>query len=184
MRDNYAAKARDEHLTKLDNALYIIIALVDIKTSKYLSKANDVWNKARDWKKIKYTIPTFLLISWNSRYMVRITATWLSVKYQNFFCFQNVTSPPNAVNVPFISSYIKISRPSLEPNLSTWQFCFPCGLFFVFVFVFYVLFCCCCFFLTEAEFNSFFKGNSSCIEELLYKNVRNWIGFPASWVLV
>ena len=175
---------RDEHLTKLDNALYIIIALVDIKTSKYLSKTNDVWNKARDWKKIKYTIPMFLLISWNSRYMVRITATWLSVKYQNFFCFQNVTSPPNAVNVPFISSYIKISRPSLEPNLSTWQFCFPCGLFFVFVFVFYVLFCCCCCFFNWSWIQFFFKRNSSCIEELLYKNVRNWIGFPASWVLV
>ena len=38
-----------------------------------------------------------------------------------FFSLQNVTNayPPHAVNVPFISSHIKISRSSLEPNLST-----------------------------------------------------------------
>ena len=42
MRDHYAAEARDEHVTKLDNVLYIIIALVNIKTSKYLSKTNEV----------------------------------------------------------------------------------------------------------------------------------------------
>ena len=63
--------------------------------------------------------------------MVRITVIWLSVKYQNFFSFQDVTYayPPHAVNVPFISSHIKVSRSSLEPNLSTWQFYFPCRLF-------------------------------------------------------
>ena len=61
MRDDYAAEAGDEQVTKLDNVLYIIIALVNIKTSKYLSKTNEVWNKARVAK--KYTIPTFLLIS-------------------------------------------------------------------------------------------------------------------------
>ena len=50
--------------------------------------------------------------------MVRITVIWLSVKYQNFFSFQNVTYayPPHAVNVSFISSHIKVSRSSLEPN--------------------------------------------------------------------
>ena len=36
-----------------------------------------------------------------------------------FFSFQNVTSPPYAVNVPFISSHLKVSMSSLEPNLST-----------------------------------------------------------------
>ena len=79
--------------------------------------------------------------------MVRITVIWLSVKYQNFFSFQNVTYayPPYAVNVPFISSHIKVSRSSLEPNLSTWQFYFPCRLFFYL------------FFLPEAELNYFFK---------------------------
>ena len=68
--------------------------------------------------------------------MVRITVIWLSVKYQNFFSFQNVTyaHPPHAVNVPITSSHIKVSRSSLEPNLSTWQFYFPCRLFFMFFF--------------------------------------------------
>ena len=68
--------------------------------------------------------------------MVRITVIWFSVKYQNFFSFQNVTYayPPYAVNVPFISSHIKVSRSSLEPNLSTWLFYFPCRLFFIFFF--------------------------------------------------
>ena len=42
------------------------------------------------------------------------------------------------------SSHIKVSRSSLEPNLSTWQFYFPCRLFFMF-------------FLPEAEFNSFLR---------------------------
>ena len=53
------------------------------------------------------------------------------MKYQNFFSFQDVTYayPPHAENVPFISSHIKVSRSSLEPNLSTWQFYFPCRLF-------------------------------------------------------
>ena len=66
--------------------------------------------------------------------MVKIRVIWLSVKYQNFFSLQNVTYayPPHAVNVPFISSHIKVSRSSLEPNLSTWQFYFPCRLFLFF----------------------------------------------------
>ena len=42
MRDDYAAEARDEHVTELDNVLYIIIALVKVKTNKYLSKTNEV----------------------------------------------------------------------------------------------------------------------------------------------
>ena len=51
LRDRYAAEARDEHVTEVDNVLYIIIALVKVKTSKYLSKINEVWNEARGWKK-------------------------------------------------------------------------------------------------------------------------------------
>ena len=61
MRDNYAAEARDEHLTKLSIALFIIIALVNIKTSKYLSKTNEVETMLEIGEK-KNTIPTFLLI--------------------------------------------------------------------------------------------------------------------------
>ena len=79
--------------------------------------------------------------------MVRITVIWLSVEYQNFFSFQGVTYayPPHTVNVPFISSHIRVSRSSLVPNLSTWHFYFPCILFFM------------VFFLPEAEFNSFLR---------------------------
>ena len=47
-----------------------------------------------------------------------MTVIWLSVKYQN------------AVNVPLISSHIKVLRSSLYPNLSTRQFYFPCRPFF------------------------------------------------------
>ena len=63
--------------------------------------------------------------------MVRITVIWLSVKHQNFFSFQNITYayPPHAVYVPFVYLHIKVSRSPLEPNLSTWQFYFPCRLF-------------------------------------------------------
>ena len=51
MRDDYAAEVRDMHVTELDNVLYIIKALVNIKTSKYLSKTDEVCNKTRGWKK-------------------------------------------------------------------------------------------------------------------------------------
>ena len=75
MRDDYAAEVRDEHVTKLDNVLYIIIALVNIKTSKYLSKTNEVWNKARGWKKIhnpyvSFDIVTFAIYGKNNNNMV------------------------------------------------------------------------------------------------------------------
>ena len=63
MRDDYAAEARDEHVTKLDNVLYIIIALVNIKTSKYLSETNEVWNKARGWKKIHNSFVSFDIVT-------------------------------------------------------------------------------------------------------------------------
>ena len=96
--------------------------------------------------------------------VIIITVIWLSVKYHNFFSFQNVTSPPHAVNVPFISSHIKVSRSSLEPNLSTWQFYFPCRLFFM------------VFFFTWSWIQFFFKEIL-----LVIRNVRGWIGFPTSW---
>ena len=76
MRDDYAAEARDEHVTELDNVLYIIIALVNIKISYYLSKTNEVWNKARGWKKkihnpyVFRDIVTFAMYSNNDGNMV------------------------------------------------------------------------------------------------------------------
>ena len=59
VRDDYAAEARDEHVTKLDNVLYIIIALVNMKTSYYLSKTNEVWNKAWGWIKNTQSVRYF-----------------------------------------------------------------------------------------------------------------------------
>ena len=82
-------------MTELDNVLYIIIALVNTKTGFNLSETHEVWNKARGLKKKKKlnTIPTFDTVS--------------HAMYGNNHCnmivtFQNVTSPPHAVNVPFI----------------------------------------------------------------------------------
>ena len=77
--------------------------------------------------------------------MVRITVIWLSVKYQNFFSFQNVTYayPPHAVNVSFISSHIKVSRSSLDRIYQHDCFTFHVGFFYVF--------------FPEAEFNSFLR---------------------------
>ena len=63
VRDDYAAEARDEHVTELDNVLYIIIALFNIKTSKYLSETNEVWNKARGWKKIHNSYVSFDIVT-------------------------------------------------------------------------------------------------------------------------
>ena len=53
VRDRYAAEARDEHAIKLDKVLYIIIALVNIKTSKYLSKKKRSLKQSSRLKKKK-----------------------------------------------------------------------------------------------------------------------------------
>ena len=55
--------------------MYIIIALVNIKTSKYLSKTNEFWNKTRGCKKIgnpyvSFDIVTFAIYSNNNGNMV------------------------------------------------------------------------------------------------------------------
>ena len=63
MRDDYAAEARDEHVKKLDKVLYIIIALVNNKTSYYPSKTSEVWNKARGWIKIHNRYVTFDIVT-------------------------------------------------------------------------------------------------------------------------
>ena len=42
VRDDYAAEARDEYVAEKDNVLYIIIAFVNIITSYYLPKTNEV----------------------------------------------------------------------------------------------------------------------------------------------
>ena len=58
----------------------------------------------------------------------------------------------------------------IRPNLSTWLFYFPCGLFFMIFFL---------------KLNSIlFWGNTSYSKKCLYYNVRNWISFPTSWASV
>ena len=63
-------------MSELHNGLYIIIDLVKVKTSKYLSKTNEVWNKARGWKKnihnsyVSFDIVTFAIYGKNNGNMV------------------------------------------------------------------------------------------------------------------
>ena len=45
------------------NVMYIIIALVKVKTSNYLSKKNEIWNKARGWKKIHNPYVSFDIVT-------------------------------------------------------------------------------------------------------------------------
>ena len=87
---------------------------------------------------------------------------WLSVKYQNFFSFQNVTYayPPHAVNVSFISSHIKVSRSSLDRIYQHDCFTFHVGFFYVF--------------FSWSWIQFFFK---EMFVMFLYYNVRTWIVF-------
>ena len=149
--------------------MYIIIALVNIKTSKYLSKTNEVWNKARGWKKIHNPYVSFDIVTF-AIYGNNNNGNMVVGEIPQFFQFpKRDISTARCKCTIYIFRYIKVSRSSLEPNLSTWQFYFPCGLFFFFAW---------------SWIQFFFIGNSSCNEKLLYYNVPNWIGFPASWVSV
>ena len=51
VRDSYAGEACDEHVSELDNVLYLIITLVKVKTSKYLSKQTKFETKLEVEKK-------------------------------------------------------------------------------------------------------------------------------------
>ena len=68
VHDNYAAEARDEHVTKLDNLLYIIIALVNIKTNYYLSKTNEFKNIQNAY--VSFDIVTLAIYSNNNGNML------------------------------------------------------------------------------------------------------------------
>ena len=63
VRDRYAAEARDEHVTKLNNVLYIIVVLVKVKTSKYLLKQTKFETKLEVKKKKNTQFLRFFLIS-------------------------------------------------------------------------------------------------------------------------
>ena len=149
MRDDYAAEARDEHVTKLDNVLYIIIALVNIKTSKYLSKTNEVWNKARGCKKIgnpyvSFDIVTFAIYSNNNGNMV-------VGEIPEFFQFpkRDISTARCKCTIYIITNksikvVIRTEFINTTVLLSTW------GVFVLFFFFNW-------FFLPEAKFNSFLK---------------------------
>ena len=171
MRDDYAAEARDEHVTKLDNVLYIIIALVNIKTSKYLSKTNEVWNKARGSKKIHNPYLSFDIIIFAIYSNNRVNM--IACEIPEFFQFPKLDIPTARCKCAiYIITYLGIKVVirtefiNMTVILSMWAVLFNC------------------FFLTWSWIQFFFKINSSCYEKLLYSNVRNWIGFPASWVSV
>ena len=50
-------------MTELDNVLYIIIALVKVKTSKYLSKTNEVETKLEVERKIHNSYVSFDIVT-------------------------------------------------------------------------------------------------------------------------
>lgn len=79
MRDHYAVEARDEYVTELDNVMYIIIVLVKVKTSNYLSKTNE----ARGWKKIHNPFVSFDIVTF-AIYGNITTVIWLSEILQFF----------------------------------------------------------------------------------------------------
>ena len=152
--------------------LYITIALVNIKTSKYLSKTNEVWNKARGCKKIgnpqvSFDIVTFAIYSNNNGNMV-------VGEIPEFFQFpKRDISTARCKCTIYIFTYkgikvvIRTEFINMTVLLSMWAVFFPLLFFF-----------------TWSWIQFFFIGNSSCNEKLLYYNVPNWVGLPASWVSV
>ena len=76
VRDRYAAEARDKHVTKLNNVLYIIVVLVKVKTSKYLSKQTKFETKLEVKKKkihnsyVSFDIVTFAIYGKNNGNMI------------------------------------------------------------------------------------------------------------------
>ena len=95
-------------------------------------------SSAKDWR-IYYMITKYFPAPWNYQ-MNLLVSLW--------FCFvfiwdESVTSCVNqkyrksfySYDKNKLFSYDKVSRSSLVPNLSTWQFYFPCRLFFLSLFV-------------------------------------------------
>ena len=116
--------------------MYIIIALVKVKTSKYLSKTNEIWNKARGWKKNTQ----FLRFFWYHNisdiwYMVYGNISDIYVgEIPEFFQFPKCDiciSTARCKCTIYIFTYKSI-KVVIRPNLSTWLFYFPCRLFYVF----------------------------------------------------
>ena len=149
MRDHYAVEARDEYVTELDNVMYIIIALVKVKTSKYLSKTNKFWTKLEVEKKIhnpyvSFDIVIFAISSNNNGNMVVI-------EIPEFFQFpkRDISTARCKCTIYIITNksikvVIRTEFINTTVLFSTW------GVFVLFFFFNW-------FFLPEAKFNSFLK---------------------------
>ena len=113
--------------------MYIIIVLVKVKTSNYLSKKNEIWNKARGWKKIhnphvSFDIVTFAIYGNNNN------GNMVVGEIPEFFQFPRrdiCISTARWKCTIYIFTYKSI-KVVIRPNLSTWLFYFPCRLFYVF----------------------------------------------------
>ena len=154
--------------------MYIIIALVNIKTSKYLSKTNEVWNKARGCKKIlnpyvSFDIVTFAIYSNNNGNMVVGEIPEFFQFPKRDICISTVRCKCTIYIFTYkgIKVVIRTEFINMTVLLSMWAVFFPLLFFF-----------------TWSWIQFFFIGNSSCNEKLLYYNVPNWVGLPASWVSV
>ena len=135
--------------------MYIIIVLVKVKTSNYLSKTNE----ARGWKKkhnpfVSFDIVTFAI------YGNITTVIWLSEILQFFQFSKRDISTARCKCTIYIFTYKGI-KVVIRTEFINTTISFPRRLFLKTFFNF----------LSEAEFNI------SCNKQLLYFNVRNWIVF-------
>ena len=71
-------------------------AIISRKQTKFETKL-EVKKKKYKMPTLPFNVVTLAIYSNNNGIII-----WLSVRYQNFFSFQNVTSPPHAVGVPYI----------------------------------------------------------------------------------
>ena len=125
MRDHYAVEARDEYVTELDNVMYIIIVLVKVKTSNYLSKKNEIWNKARGWKKIHNPYVSFDIVTF-AIYGNNNNGNMVVGEILEFFQF-----PKRDISTARCKCTIYIfTYKGIKLVIRTWQFCFPCRPFF------------------------------------------------------
>ena len=135
--------------------MYIIIVLVKVKTSNYLSKTNE----ARGWKKIHNPFVSFDIVTF-AIYGNITTVIWLSEILQFFQFSKRDISTARCKCTIYIFTFKGI-KVVIRTEFMNMTVLLPMKAFFKTFFNF----------LSEAEFNF------SCNKELLYFNVRNWIVF-------
>ena len=135
--------------------MYIIIVLVKVKTSNYLSKTNE----ARGWKKIHNPFVSFDIVTF-AIYGNITTVIWLSEILQFFQFSKRDISTARCKCTIYIFTFKGI-KVVIRTEFINMTVLLPMKAFFKTFFNF----------LSEAEFNF------SCNKELLYFNVRNWIVF-------